>query len=263
MTLTLGDIAGRLRLALDPATDFVGRIELQAPLGTPTPWPAGMSAWLRLSVRGGTFEVLWPATIAGAVMSWLVPADEVAQVPLNAWAELWLDYADSPPLRWLEGPIQTGCSNNGIGQIVAVPGAGPDAVAVPVPGPAGPPGGGSGSTVVVSGVAAVPLSGHRAVTRQPDGTLVYASADAPGHMHAPIWITTGAADAGAQATAVAFGEITEPSWAWTPGPLYLGLAGAITQIPPTAPSAYFLAQLGAATAPTSAFVDRSASIQLT
>ncbi|WP_280329587.1 DUF7264 domain-containing protein [Nocardia wallacei] len=144
-SLTLGDVAGRLRLSLDPATDFEGRIELQAPLGTPTPWPAGTAAWLRLRVRGGVFDTVWPATVAGAVMSWLQPAADVAQVPLNAWAELWLDYPDSAPIRWLEGPIETGCSNNGIGNIVAVPGAGPDAVAVPVPGPAGPPGSGTGS----------------------------------------------------------------------------------------------------------------------
>ncbi|MDE1673859.1 DUF7264 domain-containing protein [Nocardia gipuzkoensis] len=258
MTLTLGWVAGRLRLALDPATDFEGRVELQSPVGTPTPWPAGTSAWLRLSVRGGTFEQIWPATITGAVMSWLVAADQVAQVPLNAWTELWLDYPDSAPIRWLEGPIQTGCSTGGIGQIVAVPGAGDGAVAVPVPGPAGPTGG----AVIATGVAAIPLSGHRAVTRQPDGTLVYASNDDPSHMNLPIWITTGAADAGAVAEAIAFGEITESSWAWTPGPLYLGVYGAIVQVPPTAPDAYFLARLGAAMTPTSVFVDRSPSIQL-
>ncbi|WP_280244248.1 DUF7264 domain-containing protein [Nocardia abscessus] len=173
MTLTLGDVAGRLRLALDPATDFVAQIELQAPLGTPTPWPTGMSAWLRLAVRGGSFEVLWPATIAGAVMSWQVAADQVAQVPLNAWAELWLDYADSPPIRWLEGPIQTGCSNNGVGQIVAVPNAGPDAVAVPVPGPAGPPGGGgSGGLEFVQSTPAATWTIPHGLGRFPYSLLV-------------------------------------------------------------------------------------------
>lgn len=145
MPLDLGWTPDQLRLSLKPGTDFQGRVELQSPPGTPTPWPAGTAAWLRLSVPGGSFEAIWPAIIAGAVMSWLQPSADVDQVPLNAWAELFLDYPSAPPFVWLEGPIQTGCATSGFGYIAAVPLPDGTAVAVPVPGPAGPPGTGTGS----------------------------------------------------------------------------------------------------------------------
>nr|WP_280186015.1 MULTISPECIES: hypothetical protein [Nocardia] len=126
--------------------DFTGRVELHNPPGVPTPWPAGTTAWLRLSVRGGTYESIWPADVTGAVLSWNVPAVEVADVPTNAWAELWLDYPSATPILWVEGPAAigpcTGAGFGGTGYVVAVPGAGSGAVAVPIPGPAGPPGGG-------------------------------------------------------------------------------------------------------------------------
>ncbi|MBF6277070.1 LtfC-like domain-containing protein [Nocardia nova] len=143
--LTLGDVAGRLRLALDPAADFVGRIELQQPQGTPIPWPSGMAAWLHLSARGTTFDVEWPATIIGSLMSWQVPAGEVAAVPIGTYAELWLDYAGASPFIWVEGKVDIGCGPGGFGCPTAVPLPDRQAVAVPVPGPQGPPGGGAGS----------------------------------------------------------------------------------------------------------------------
>lgn len=259
MPLELGWTPDALRLALKPGTDFQGRVELQSPPGTPTPWPAATAAWLRLSVPGGSFEAIWPATIAGAVMSWLQPSTDVDQVPLTAWAQLVLDYPSAPPFVWLEGPIQTGCASSGFGYIAAVPLPEGTAVAVPVPGPAGPPGGG-GSSVIVTGTAGVALSGHRAVVRQPDGSFVYADNTNPAHLALPIGITNGAAAAGDPVQVVMVGELTEPSWSWTPGPVFLGAGGALTQ---TVPSAGFLAQLAAATAATAIYVDRSPSVALT
>ncbi|MGW5147536.1 hypothetical protein [Rhodococcus koreensis] len=142
-----------------------------------------------------------------------------------------------------------------------VPGV-PGAIAVPVPGPDGPPGTGSAvNQVLVTGEAAEPLSGHRAVTRRPDGLFEYASNTRSEHLHTPIWVTTGAAAVGAHVTAVAFGELLEPTWAWVPGPVYLGADGALTQTAPEAP-AVFLAQIGSATDPDRIFVDRSPSINL-
>jgi hypothetical protein len=261
--VTLGTTAGPLTLALDPAADFVDRIELRTAAGVPTPWPAGTTAWLRFTLRGHSFERLWPATITGALMEWVVAAAEVAEIPRRAWVELWLDYPDSPASVWLAGQVEFGCRRVGIGYIAAVPGAGPGVVAVPVPGPAGPPGGGALDRVVLTGVAAGPLSGHRAVYRRPDGLIDYASAATPAHFDAPIWITTGAVAAGATATMVAFGEITEASWAWTPARLiFLGAGGALTQTVPSAPGSDFLAVLGAAPTPTSMFVNRQPSINL-
>jgi hypothetical protein len=128
-----------------------------------------------------------------------------------------------------------------------------------LPGPPGPPGpvGGNGL-----GTASRPLSGHRVVTALPDGSLDYASNDDPAHLAAPLWITTTAAGTGDEVAFVVVGPVTEPSWNWTPGPVYLGANGVLTQTPPTAPAAVFLAQIGFATSLTTLFVDRNPSIKL-
>ncbi|MCM6777931.1 hypothetical protein NDR87_31465 [Nocardia sp. CDC159] len=266
MTLTLGWTAGTLRLTLQPGATFTGRVEYQSPPGTPAPWPPGLSAWLRITVPGSTFERIWPADIDGAVMSWSVQPDDVNEIPLNAHGQLWLDYQDAAPLVWLEGPVLIGsCHASGFGYVAAVPLPDSGAVAVPVPGPPGPPGppGSGAGTVIVTGTAGAALSGHRAVVQLPDGTYVYASCDDPTHMALPIGITAAAAMMGDQVQIVMFGQMTESSWAWTPGPVFLGIGGSLTQSAPTGPTAAFLTQLAAATAADTVFVDRLPSIALT
>jgi hypothetical protein len=128
-----------------------------------------------------------------------------------------------------------------------------------VPGPPGPPGPAGGYAV---GTAAAALSGHRVVTASADGTWRYASNDNLADFAAPLWVTTGAVDAGEQGEAVILGPMTEPSWSWTPGPVFLGANGVLTQTPPAAPAAAFLAQIGYATSATGLFVDRNPSIKL-
>jgi hypothetical protein len=144
------------------------------------------------------------------------------------------------------------------------------AVVVAAPGPQGPPGpvgppgsaGGTSGQIRLSATAGVTLSGHRAVTQAPDGTLFYASNTEVGHVHAPIWLTLGAAIAGSSVEVLTYGVVSEPSWSWTPGPLYLGANGLITQVPPTAPGAVFIAQIGVAISPTLVWIDRRSSISL-
>lgn len=131
-----------------------------------------------------------------------------------------------------------------------------------IPGPPGPPGPAGSAALLAAGEATIPLSGHRVVTPGPDGMLGYASNDDPDHLAAPLWVTLGAAGAGAPVSALMIGPLTEPSWNWTPGPVYLGINGMLTQTPPTAPAALFLAQVGAAIGPTTIIVDRSPSIHL-
>lgn len=124
--------------------------------------------------------------------------------------------------------------------------------------------GGSVAELKRSGVAATSLSGHRAVTPQANGQLVYASNDNPAHIAVPLWITVGAASPGSAVDVLITGMMIEPSWSWTPGsPVYLGANGQLTQTPPAAPGAVFLAQVGTATSPTSLFVDRAPSIKIT
>jgi hypothetical protein len=123
--------------------------------------------------------------------------------------------------------------------------------------------GGSVAELKRSGIAAVALSGHRVVTPQTDGQLNYASNDNVAHLTVPLWITTGAASPGSAVETLLFGLMIEPTWTWTPGPVYLGVNGQLTQTPPAVPGAVFIAQVGTATSPTSVFVDRAPSIKIT
>lgn len=132
-----------------------------------------------------------------------------------------------------------------------------------IPGPTGPPGAAGSGAIFATGDAAITLSGHRVVTPDFDGTLRYATNDNEADLAAPLWVTTGAAAPGDAVSALAFGSLTEPTWNWVPGPVYLGTNGQLTQTPPVAPDAAFIAQVGIATSPTSLFVDRTPSIKIT
>jgi hypothetical protein len=116
------------------------------------------------------------------------------------------------------------------------------------PGPAGPAG--DINAVVFTRHTAQTLSGHRVVHLDFDGTLAYASSD--GIAQGPFMLTTGAADADTEVSVLAIGEITEPSWAFEPGPVFLGLNGLLTQI---APTQGYVIRVGYATSPTSMFFD--------
>ena len=49
---------------------------------------------------------------------------------------------------------------------------------------------------------------------------------------APIGLTTHSALNGAPVTVAVRGEVQDPSWSWTPGPVLLGLDGHLTQTQP-------------------------------
>lgn len=111
-----------------------------------------------------------------------------------------------------------------------------------VPGPPGPPGPSLGIVVP----AGVDLGGHRAVCLDPTGAAVPASADDLGCV-ACIGITTGAAAQGTSVAVTRIGEVDDPSFAFTVGAVFLGLAGALTQAVPTSG---LRLQIGFAIAPT-------------
>jgi hypothetical protein len=98
----------------------------------------------------------------------------------------------------------------------------------------GPPGQpGEVGQAYVEFAAAVALGGHRAV-RLLNGEAIYADHSVIGDANAVLGITRGAAAAGVLAQIQFAGLMTEPSWTWTPDlPVFVGLAGVLTQTPPT------------------------------
>lgn len=122
------------------------------------------------------------------------------------------------------------------------------------------PGATSRSQLRLTPLAATGLSGHRLVTPQPDGTVGYADPNDPAQIHAPLWLTLGAAEPGAETDVLLQGPVVEPSWSWAVGPVYLGPAGMPVQPAPV--GVVFCAQVGYATGPTSLYLDRQMSIEL-
>ena len=72
------------------------------------------------------------------------------------------------------------------------------------------------------------LSGHRAVVTV-DGQAFYADNQTIAHAGQLAGLTLGAALAGDSVTVQALGLITEPGWNWTPGAIWLGASGVLTQ----------------------------------
>ena len=119
----------------------------------------------------------------------------------------------------------------------------------------------SGGLVAVSQdlqlTAGASLSALRAVTTNSSGEAVYASTDPLGNAQV-VGITMGAASSGAQVGVKTFGPISDASWNWTKGPVFLGTNGALTQ---TAPSGgAIIVQVGRALTATQLFVDVETTI---
>ena len=108
---------------------------------------------------------------------------------------------------------------------------------------------------------ATAISGHAAVIVNSSGQLEYASNSLPSHSYRYLGITEGAAVSGATAKVRSFGELTEPSWSWTPDlPVYLGVGGGLTQTPPSAPA--FSLVVGFPATPTTLLIQRRDPIVL-
>lgn len=100
--------------------------------------------------------------------------------------------------------------------------------------------------------AGADLSGHKVVRATGTDHVDYASSDDPAHIGSAIGVTYGAAAAGTPIAVVTSGPIVEPTWSWTPGPVFLGINGALTQ---TAPTSGFVQTVGVATSPTRLIVE--------
>lgn len=92
----------------------------------------------------------------------------------------------------------------------------------------------SGDSQTLRVVASEALGGHRAVVLTESGRAVYADCTNTKHIGRLSGVTTGAGVANSVLSIIPFGLMTEPSWSWVPdAPVFLGLAGALTQSKPT------------------------------
>lgn len=90
-----------------------------------------------------------------------------------------------------------------------------------IPGPAG------GATTVT--VGPLPLGGHSAVAADATGLLVKADCTNPAHQGAVIGLLANAYSPGDQAVVQTAFTLEHSGWAWTPGPVFVGAAGQLTQ----------------------------------
>jgi hypothetical protein len=99
--------------------------------------------------------------------------------------------------------------------------------------------------MILSPVAAQALSGERVVKTLVDGRVDYASVDRVGDAGFVVGVTQEAIAAGSSGLVQPVGEMQSDTWSWTPGPIYLGLNGAIVQTPP---AGAFVQRIGTAIA---------------
>lgn len=121
---------------------------------------------------------------------------------------------------------------------------------------------GGGESMDLTYPAATTIGGGRVVRFDPTsgGRWILADHTDPDAAGAQLAVSLGAAIAGAQLAARAAGIITDPAFSYTPGPLFLGTAGALVSTPPTSG---FLREVAHATAPTTIVVEPEAAIDLT
>lgn len=129
-----------------------------------------------------------------------------------------------------------------------------DVVEVATEGPQGPAG---DASLEITATAKTALGGHRAVIVT-DGEAEYADKDNPAHAGSVVGITKNAASAGASVSIVFGGEMSEPSWAFNAGPVYVGNDGNLIQ---ARPSTGVVINIGVALAPTKLFINRTVTIQ--
>lgn len=114
--------------------------------------------------------------------------------------------------------------------LIGAGGAAASVIAAGMRGAPGKDGAGTGSAVETF-TAGETLGGHRAVFASGD-VVRYASASAPDNVSTVVGITTQAAAAGNPVDVQRSGRITENTWSWVPGDVYLGDNGLLTQVEP-------------------------------
>lgn len=100
---------------------------------------------------------------------------------------------------------------------------------------------------VVTLTAQGAISGHKAIVELPGYVARYPSLTAANDADLIVGVSTNAAADGGDVYVQTAGELAEPSWNWTPGPVFAGNNGVLTQSPPTGA---WIRQVGVAVAPT-------------
>lgn len=113
-----------------------------------------------------------------------------------------------------------------------------------------------GAGVVLNFTAGEALGGHRAVVVQNDEAF-YADATTLPHAGQVVGVTTHAASSGQSIEVQYAGEMEEPSWAFSPGAVYIGPTGTLAQ---TRPTTGWVMNIGIATAPTKLSINRTIAI---
>lgn len=127
-------------------------------------------------------------------------------------------------------------------------------VAVAEQGPRGPqgvPGPAGGATTVTVGATA--LSGHSVVAADAAGMLIKADCTNPAHQGAVLGLLANAYSPGDQAVVQTAFTLEHAGWTWTPGPVFVGAAGQLTQTLPV--GAFFSQVVAHALSPTLVLVD--------
>lgn len=115
----------------------------------------------------------------------------------------------------------------------------------------GPPGSGASAGPLIACIAGEAVGGHRVVAIRTDGKAYHVSpSDAEADSVAGL--TTGAAILGDIVSITAGGEVSEPSWSWTPGSVWLGANGTMTQ---TVPTSGAIVRIGTALSATAIYVE--------
>ena len=127
-------------------------------------------------------------------------------------------------------------------------------VAVAEQGPRGIQGiqGPAGGTTTVT-VGAAPLSGHSAVAVDAAGLLIQADCTNPAHRGAVLGLLANAYSPGDQAVVQTAFTLEHSGWTWSPGPVFVGTAGQLTQTLPV--GAVFSQVVAHALSPTLVLVD--------
>lgn len=152
-----------------------------------------------------------------------------------------------------QGISETIISSNSFSTSIGNPSIGTTILELVAQGPQGTSG-----EIIIERLADGPIGGHRVVKITPTG-CDYADSSNISDLGKVIGMTDSAFSANTNVKIFTQKEITEPSWAWTLGPVYLSTNGLLTQIIPTTG---FIQQVGIALSSTKLLLSLQPPIKL-